>query len=1115
MLSVSPFRRNVLTLILATVVVAFVPCVFWLVHSSRNQTDTATVYGTYIGGAALAVTLLLALGTWWADGRRRDSAVRSDTSRQVSAAADRLAQDTAEKWRLEAARRRIITPAPATVRWRWAAQDVAASKLEVSRPPTAGTGPAPLLDLASPGEVLGSGVVTRLHDEVYAKLPFGRLVLIGGPGAGKTGAMVLLLLAALDRRAGLTPDQRDRVPVPVWLTLGGWDPSATSLDDWVCDSLRRDYPALWAPAYGTDVVRELLRGGRVALFLDGLDEMPAAARPLALKSVNEAARGLRVVVTSRPGEYQDALQAGGLDNSAVIELRPVRPDAAAAYLGRDHTGPSRLNWEKICLYLRNNPDSIAAQALNNPLALSLARDAYANRDPAVLIDQGRFSSVEEVAQHLIAQFLITAYPDERRRKYAVTWLGWIAFNMGAHRDLGWWDIPNWVSPWKLRIARGLVAGSAVWLAYSSITFAFDSRPIHWVLEHGLIIGLIAAVVAGVIARIKAAPARTSAMHAPGWIRRLARAATFGVAFGVPFGLLFVGRDVGAGVRVGSGYATGLLMGLGFTLAAGLTLVLRLVWTRFRPEVAPAARTTVPSAWRGLTVSIWAGGLAGWVAWNGGKHGSTGLALVFILLIGLGLRLLFALVWVACPTGLSFGLAGAPQTLVPRWPRPREFGRLLIYFPMFISVLFNLWATPIADSPASTPASTYRADRRCCAIYGVMYGLLFAVIFGLLYWLAPQHRVTSGPLRGTVSGLAVGSAVWLMAWLVAGQVPRVRLTQMILLPERRGWARFLRLFEEGMDRQVLRQAGALYQFRHAALQGYLADMHSQLEPVGLALAESIGRPRSQVLLASLDPITSRGLRPLRRVGAFFEPLISAIKTFLLIGQLKTTVGKLIRPAYYLALIVGIFWMFFLEASCLLLSSKYGPAALISTAVAGTLLLAFSMSALPWGTRALVTRIDDRRAGRTTAQSGATSPTHSPLSATSGGRSFISITKTVFLVGQLKTIAGKLARPVYYIVLVIGISWAGLLNAAMFGPDSRIDHGDFIATAIAYNVLLVPPVSVLLPWMLHMVIIRFDRRRAAHATAHTGAASDPESPALSATPLQVHFFRGSGVTMKRPG
>jgi len=71
-----------------------------------------------------------------------------------------------------------------------------------------------------------------LHDEVYARLPHGRLVLIGGAGTGKTGAMILLLLAALAGRASLASDQRERVPVPVWLTLGGWDPVTTPLRKW-------------------------------------------------------------------------------------------------------------------------------------------------------------------------------------------------------------------------------------------------------------------------------------------------------------------------------------------------------------------------------------------------------------------------------------------------------------------------------------------------------------------------------------------------------------------------------------------------------------------------------------------------------------------------------------------------------------------------------------------------------------------------------------------------------------------------------------------------------------------------------------------------------------------
>ncbi|MGH3914112.1 MAG: hypothetical protein ACRDTC_12010, partial [Pseudonocardiaceae bacterium] len=69
--------------------------------------------------------------------------------------------------------------------------------------PVVGTSPRPLpkpnpdeSNPDSPAVLLDDGVVTRLHEEVYRTLPHGRLVLLGGRGAGKTGAMILLLLAA-------------------------------------------------------------------------------------------------------------------------------------------------------------------------------------------------------------------------------------------------------------------------------------------------------------------------------------------------------------------------------------------------------------------------------------------------------------------------------------------------------------------------------------------------------------------------------------------------------------------------------------------------------------------------------------------------------------------------------------------------------------------------------------------------------------------------------------------------------------------------------------------------------------------------------------------------------
>jgi hypothetical protein len=52
---------------------------------------------------------------------------------------------------------------------------------------------------------------------------------------------------------------------------------------------------------------------------------------------------------------------------------------------------------------------------------------------------------------------------------------------------------------------------------------------------------------------------------------------------------------------------------------------------------------------------------------------------------------------------------------------------------------------------------------------------------------------------------------------------VKLTEIILAFEERSRVNFRRLLEDALDRQLLRQAGTVYQFRHAELQDHLAAM----------------------------------------------------------------------------------------------------------------------------------------------------------------------------------------------------------------------------------------------------------------------------------------------------
>jgi hypothetical protein len=80
------------------------------------------------------------------------------------------------------------------VRWYWATSDTALPREELLVSPSLSTDPKPLIESGygadSEDQVLNSGLVTRLHDEMYARLRHGRLVLLGDPGAGKTGAMI-------------------------------------------------------------------------------------------------------------------------------------------------------------------------------------------------------------------------------------------------------------------------------------------------------------------------------------------------------------------------------------------------------------------------------------------------------------------------------------------------------------------------------------------------------------------------------------------------------------------------------------------------------------------------------------------------------------------------------------------------------------------------------------------------------------------------------------------------------------------------------------------------------------------------------------------------------------
>jgi hypothetical protein len=154
-------------LLLSLLAAAVIGFVLWS-GSAEKMPTRAPVWGIL-----LTAVLIVPPALMWGVRHRRRAVAGPSTRGQVDAAADRLAEQTFETWSRQVVQRGIQAPAPVRVRWRWAADDVALPRQELAAAPPLATDPGPLPSSADDpiraGQVLNSGLVTRLHDEVYAR----------------------------------------------------------------------------------------------------------------------------------------------------------------------------------------------------------------------------------------------------------------------------------------------------------------------------------------------------------------------------------------------------------------------------------------------------------------------------------------------------------------------------------------------------------------------------------------------------------------------------------------------------------------------------------------------------------------------------------------------------------------------------------------------------------------------------------------------------------------------------------------------------------------------------------------------------------------------------------
>ena len=194
------------------------------------------------------------------------------------------------------------------------------------------------------------------------------LLVLGGPGAGKSTALVELAVELL-HRAMEDPDH----PVPVYLPLKHWGTGRLPIATWVVQEPVELYEVPGSLA-------ERWTSGRQLLFLlDGLDELPRREqRTACVRGINRFQRfgreyRLPLVVTARGYEYDTLPEPLELENA--VEILPLPPDLVEHRLA--HAG---LAMRGVLDALHEDPGM--RPMLASPLLLSMITRTYSDGRPA-------------------------------------------------------------------------------------------------------------------------------------------------------------------------------------------------------------------------------------------------------------------------------------------------------------------------------------------------------------------------------------------------------------------------------------------------------------------------------------------------------------------------------------------------------------------------------------------------------------------------------------------------------------------------------------------------------------------------------------------------------------
>lgn len=812
-------RMGLATILLATLTGAFA-VVWWL----RGESDAVAVATVAAAVLTVAVPLIS-----WAVGRSQGA---HDAADDVDRVVAQLAHAVRRQWEREADLRQLRDPQPLSVRWSEAASHLM-DHMEVVVPEPRRRRLNRRLAVTRLSLI---GSVDRVVQQFRA-LPRRRLVVIGMPGAGKTGVLVQLTLA-------LSSDRHAADRVPVLLTPSSWEPLSQPFMDWLTVHLADQYPFL-----GRDGARAVVDGGRVLPLIDGLDELPAERLATALMAINRAGVQQPLIVACRTVEFAQAVHEGDVvTGAAVIELEPVAPEHVCDYLRLTTPRDDRAaRWEPVFAQLRHEGGGPLVEALSTPLMVSLVRAVYAldrAADPGELTDGTRFPTRAAIEEHLLDRLVETTFRANRDRpapgvhpwnpEQARRWLVFLARHLHRRdtRDLAWWHLYS-VLPLRVRapvVAALGVAGFAVVGALLGVLVGAllhllgRTGPVPSVGRSpltgsilGVAFGLAAGVLAGTTPVGDPVQATLRARGRAG-VRSILSGLGTGTWSGLAFGLLFgVAAAVASGVEERAvlsevGWTlSALVFGLLFGVAAGLGFgLLRSVQAPVEGSLGAGPRSTR----RGDGLVALALGMGG-----GAALGIT-FGVLLALLLAAPLTITVDASGLSAPivdvvTGIADFLAGSrDEQLITGITAGFAFG-----------AVFAIGATLLGGlPPAASRVGTASRGRRwtISCLRALAFALLCGPVAGLALGLPQRGAFGLGLLYGLQGAIAYALVDWLMGGTARAWPAYTATVAWLGLRGRIPW-RLMTFLEDAHRLGVLRQVGAVYQFRHGRLQDRLAGV----------------------------------------------------------------------------------------------------------------------------------------------------------------------------------------------------------------------------------------------------------------------------------------------------